>query len=295
MPYRVYKKELRQLFGYVLPCHDELKVRELREYRAYYCGLCRCLKDSYGFTGQISLNYDMAFLGMLLTALYEPDVLVQDIRCIAHPAHRQMVKRSVYLEYAADMNILLSYFKCEDDWHDEHKILKALYGKMLLFKASKISRKYPEKAKIIKDGLKRLSDAEKSNCADIDYVAGCFGDICAAVFVYCSDEWAEDLKRMGYFLGKFIYLMDAYEDMEEDRKQHCYNPFLALDGGNIAQERVYQILLMMMSETGRAFERLPVIQNVEILRNIIYSGVWCRYECVKNKKAFPGQIGEKYE
>ena len=100
---------------------------------------------------------------------------------------------------------------------------------------------------------------------------------------------------MGYFLGKFIYLMDAYEDMEEDRKQHCYNPFLALDGGNIAQERVYQILLMMMSETGRAFERLPVIQNVEILRNIIYSGVWCRYECVKNKKAFPGQIGEKYE
>lgn len=245
--------------------------------------------------GQLSLNYDMAFLGMLLTALYEPDVLVQDIRCIAHPAHKQLVKQSDYLKYAADMNILLSYYKCEDDWNDEHKLLKALYGKMLLFKARKISRKYPEKAELIKSRLIKLSDAEKSNCADIDYVAGCFGDICAAVFVYCSDEWAKDLKRMGYFLGKFIYLMDAYEDLEEDRKKHCYNPFLAADSGNITQERVYQILLMMMSETGRAFERLPVVQNVEILRNIIYSGVWCRYECVKNKKAIPGQIGEKYE
>ena len=118
------------MFGYVLPCQDELKVRELREYRSYYCGLCRCLKESYGFMGQLSLNYDMAFLGMLLTALYEPDVLVQDIRCIAHPAHKQLVKQSVYLKYAADMNILLSYFKCEDDWHDEHKVLKALYGRL---------------------------------------------------------------------------------------------------------------------------------------------------------------------
>ena len=134
---------------------------------------------------------------------------MQDIRCIAHPAHKQLVKQSVYLKYAADMNILLSYFKCEDDWHDEHKVLKALYGKMLLFKARKVSRKYQEKAGIIKSSLIKLSEAEKNGCADIDYVAGCFGDICAAVFVYCSDEWAEDLRRMGYFLGKFIYLMVA--------------------------------------------------------------------------------------
>lgn len=286
------------MFGYVLPFQDELKVRELREYRAYYCGLCRCLKEGYGFTGQLSLNYDMAFLGMLLTALYEPDVLVQDIRCIAHPAHKHLVKRSVYLKYAADMNILLSYFKCKDDWNDEHKILKAMYGKMLLLKAKRVSREYPGKAEVIKDGLARLAEAEKSNCANIDYVAGCFGDICASVFVYCNDEWAEDLKRMGFFLGKFIYLMDAYEDMDKDRKKHCYNPFLAAGGGALTQDNAYQVLLMMMTEAGKAFERLPVIQNVEILRNIIYSGVWCRYECVKNKKdknAFSGQIGEKYE
>ncbi len=109
------------MFGYVLPCQDELKVRELRN-TGHITVACADALKSYGFMGQLSLNYDMAFLGMLLTALYEPDVLVQDIRCIAHPAHKQLVKKSVYLKYAADMNILLSYFKCEDDWHDEHKV-----------------------------------------------------------------------------------------------------------------------------------------------------------------------------
>lgn len=295
MPYRVYKKELKGLFGYVFPCQDELKVRELREYRAYYCGLCRCLKKSYGFMGQLSLTYDMAFLGILLTALYEPDITVQDIRCMVHPAHKHMVKKSFYLEYAADMNVLLSYYKCMDDWNDEHRLLKALYGRMLWFKGKKIARKYPDKSESIRKNLEKLAAAEKSNCSNIDYTAGCFGGICAAIFACHNDEWAEDLKRMGYFLGKFIYLLDAYEDMEEDKKRHCYNPLLASGNGEVTQEKAYQLLLMMMSEAGKAFERLPIIQNAGILRNIIYSGVWCRYECIKNKKAVPYKIGEKYE
>ncbi|MFG6394263.1 MAG: hypothetical protein K1W24_08845 [Lachnospiraceae bacterium] len=271
------------MFGYVLPFQDVLKVCELREYKAYYCGLCRCLKEGYGFTGQLSLNYDMAFLGLLLTSLYEPDIPIQTVRCIAHLAHKHMVKKPVYLKYAADMNILLSYYKCVDDWNDEHKILKALYGRLLWFKAKKVKKKYPDKAKTIKESLDKLAAAEKDGCSDIDYISGCFGEICAALFVCHNDLWADDLSKMGYFLGKFIYLLDAYEDMEEDRKKNCYNPFLAPENGNMTQERIYQILLMMMSETGRAFERLPVVQNAGILRNIIYSGVWCRYENVKDK------------
>lgn len=110
------------MFGYVIPRNDELKVRELREYRAYYCGLCSCLGSNYGFTGQLSLTYDMTFLCLLLSALYEPEISVQNIRCVAHPAHKHLSKQSVYTKYAADMNILLAYYKCMDDWKDEHKI-----------------------------------------------------------------------------------------------------------------------------------------------------------------------------
>lgn len=271
------------MFGYVIPRNDELKVRELREYRAYYCGLCSCLGGNYGFTGQLSLTYDMTFLCMLLSALYEPGISVQNVRCVAHPAHKHLSKQSVYTKYAADMNILLAYYKCIDDWKDEHKFLKAGYGKLLMNKVFKVIKKYPHKAQNIKRSLQKLAAAEKMNCSSIDYTAGCFGDICAGIFVCHNDEWAGDLRRMGYFLGKFIYLMDAYEDMEEDKKKNCYNPFLAARDVCITREEIYKILLMMMSEAGKAFERLPVVQNVGILRNIIYSGVWCRYECIKNK------------
>lgn len=275
------------MFGYVLPNREELKLRELKEYQAYYCGLCRCLKEKYGLPGQISLNYDMTFLGMLLTSLYEPNITEKDSRCIAHPAHKHLYKKSTYVDYAADMNILLTYYKCMDDWKDEHKLLKAGYGRILLYKGRKISQKYPDKAKKIKDGLSKLAMAEKDNCDDIDYVAGCFGDICAAVFVYKEDEWSQDLSRFGYFLGKFIYLIDAYEDLEKDREKGCYNPFIFMKNVNETKcdvntdDRIRQILIMMISEAGRAFERLPVIHNAEILRNIIYSGVWCRFETVR--------------
>jgi len=269
-----------------MPWQDELKVRELREYRAYYCGLCQCLRDGYGLAGQLSLNYDLSFLGMLLTALYEPDVTVKCCRCIAHPAHKHLAKQSVYVRYAADMNILLTYYKCMDDWEDEHKLVKAGYGRMLSGKAEEISRRYPGKAECIRKNLKKLSYAEKRMCRNIDYTAGCFGNICSVIFVYHNDEWASDLKRTGYFLGKFIYLIDAYEDMETDRKNKCYNPFLVMDGDNITKEKAYNILLMMISEASKSFERLPIIQNTGILRNIIYSGVWCRFygQGTDNKK-----------
>lgn len=88
----------------------------------------------------------------------------------------------------------------------------------------------------------------------------------------------------GIFLGKFIYLMDAYEDIEKDRKKGNFNPFLSMCGENGFDDEVYHILRMMMAECSRAFEKLPVLQNVDILRNILYSGVWCRYEMVKGKR-----------
>lgn len=135
------------MFGYVLPWQDELKVRELKEYRAYYCGLCRCLKESYGITGQISLNYDLAFLGMLLTSLYEPDITQEYTRCIAHPTHSHLSKQSIYVRYAADMNILLTYYKCIDDWEDEQNFIKAGYSRVLFNKCRKIIKKYPKKQK----------------------------------------------------------------------------------------------------------------------------------------------------
>lgn len=278
------------MFGYIIPNYDELKVRELKEYRQYYCGLCRCLKERYGIKGQITLTYDMTFLGLLLTSLYEPEITVKSCRCVAHPAKRHEYIQSEYLYYAADMNILLMYYKCLDDWKDEHKVIKASYAGLLKRAGSKVKEKYPDKAARIQDGLDKLSMAEKEKNPVLDEAAGYFGDICSSLFVYKKDEWSEDLSRIGYFIGKFIYLLDAYEDLEDDINGERYNPYIIMCKEDGFDEKVRQILVMMMSEVGRAFERLPILENVQILKNIIYSGVWCRYDAVCKKKMLDSGI-----
>lgn len=272
------------MFGYVVPNQGELKGKEFQEYRSYYCGLCRLLKKKYGICGQLSLNYDMTFLGLLLTSLYEPEVERDAVRCAAHPLEKHPVSKNCYLEYAADMNILLTYYQCMDDWQDERKVSKALYGGLLYRAGKKVSRKYPDKAAGIKSCLCRLNDMEKIQSTSLDQVSGLSGEICSLLFRFRKDEWAEELHRIGFFLGKFIYLMDAYEDLEDDLKKGNYNPFYADYQREDFEDWCCQILKMMMAEVGRAYERLPVVENAAIHRNIIYSGVWCRYQTIREKR-----------
>ena len=111
-----------------------------------------------------------------------------------------------------------------------------------------------------------------------------------------EDEWSENLRAFGFFLGKFIYLCDAYEDVEKDIKKGSFNPLKRRFESPDFEEECKTILTMMMSECCREFERLPILENVEILRNILYSGVWCRYEAVHEKRMRKqGTFGVKKE
>ena len=132
--------------------------------------------------------------------------------------------------------------------------------------------------------LEELSGLERKKVYDIDKTAGFFGEIMAELFVYRSDEWEEKLRRMGFFFGKFIYLMDAYEDIEDDLKKGCYNPLTELYKKDSFEEDCQQILKMMMAETSRVFEMLPILTDAEILRNILYAGVWTRYGQIRCRR-----------
>ncbi|HOO28351.1 MAG TPA: DUF5685 family protein [Lachnospiraceae bacterium] len=270
------------MFGYVIINKQEMKFKEYEKYRSYYCGLCRSLKEQYGFGGQISLSYDMTFIIMLLTALYEPDTAEGAAKCIAHPFEKHKTRRNLFTEYAADMNLLLTYEKCLDDWNDERKLLRKGYADSLLHRVKKIKRKYPGKAEVIRKELAEIREIEERNEKDIDLPAEAFGRIMAEILAYRPDEWEKDLRETGFYLGKFIYLMDAYEDMEKDEKTGNYNPFLLRE--QPVDDDAEQILLLMMADCSRAFERLPIVEDVEILRNILYSGVWCRYRLIREKK-----------
>ena len=144
--------------------------------------------------------------------------------------------------------------------------------------------RYPKKAEVIRAELSGLHEYEKENAEDLDTAAGCFGNIMAEIFACRQDEWEENLRITGFFLGKFIYLLDAYEDVEKDEKNGCYNPFSSRKGEEGFDDEVLQILRMMMAECSRAFEKLPILENTDILRNILYSGVWCRFESVRARR-----------
>ena len=156
---------------------------------------------------------------------------------------------------------------------------KALRGSFL-----KVAEKYPRQTRAVKEYLKKIHICEAEKSRDLDQAAGYTGEVLAKLYQFRDDIWKEDLGRLGFFIGKFIYLMDAYEDVEKDKKSGNYNPLVFLQETDGFEEAVERILLMMTAEASRAFEKLPILENVDILRNILYAGIWTKYEMLKRKR-----------
>jgi hypothetical protein len=123
---------------------------------------------------------------------------------------------------------------------------------------------------------------------DIDHAAGLTGAMLGQLFVWKEDEWEQDLYSVGFFMGKFIYLMDAYDDIEDDRRHGHYNPWLKMAEEDGFEDKAEEILNMMMSECSLAFERLPLVRDRELLRNVIYAGVWTRFTEKKRERNTEG-------
>ncbi len=277
------------MFGYVMVNKPELKIKDFETYQSFYCGLCKTLKKSYGKRGQITLTYDMTFLVLFLTALYEPQTYIKKVRCMIHPLIKHTIRVNEISEYAADMNILLTYYKLLDDWKDD-KSLKSLIASFVYRKrCNRMEDAYARQSKAVRNALQDLFECEKRQESNIDVVSRCFGELVEELFVYKEDEWEESLRKIGFFLGKFIYLLDAYDDLEEDKKKNHYNPFLLQKEVN-KQEYCKNILTLMMAECAKEFEKLPIIEEADILRNIIYSGVWMKYEQVNHRKETKNDI-----
>lgn len=273
------------MFGYVVINKPELKIKDFDEYRAYYCGLCKALKQQAGARGQMSLSYDMTFLAVLLSLLYEPEEREYLTRCMVHPVTKHRMKKNAMIDYVADMNLLLTGYKCRDDFTDEKNVMKACYGAMLHSSVRKIQNIYERQTHQVEKSLKELALLEKECNYDIDKLSACFGRLLEEIFVVREDEWETYLRKIGFYIGKFVYILDAYDDLEKDKKKGCFNPFIEKEKEEDFDEWVKQLLLMSAAEFAREFEKLPIVDNVDILRNIIYSGIWVRYEEVRKKRS----------
>ena len=273
------------MLGNIRVNRDELKVREFDAYRSYYCGVCQDLRENGGELSRLTLTYDMTFLAILLTSLYEPERSSELRYCLLHPGPKKLCVRTKYTSYAADMSVILCYHNLLDDWRDEKKQKSLLESRMLLRAYKKTAPKYPEQIRALRQYLKKLHAAEQEKSEDLDLAAGLTGDFFAKIFaVHPGDIWSGDLSAVGFYLGKYIYLLDAYEDLEEDEKTGNYNPLLKIRGREGFDDYVRELLTMMASGAAAAFERLPVVENVAILRNILYAGIWNKYYEVRNKR-----------
>jgi hypothetical protein len=163
------------MFGYIAANKPELKIREYERYHAYYCGLCKSLKHRRGFLGQLTLSYDMTFLGILLTSLYEPHTVSRKERCVVHPGARHVTAINDCVRYAADMNLLLAYYDLLDNWKDDRDVRCMVHAKTLAGAVTKIRSEYPRQAAAVDDYVRKLSDCESSNDMDIDHAAGLTG------------------------------------------------------------------------------------------------------------------------
>lgn len=266
------------MFGYIIANKPELKVKEFDLYQGYYCGVCKSLKTRYGNLKRLTLNYDLTFVALLLSSLDLSDSEITHENCLLHPTQKKKVIKDCYVDYASDMTILFSYFKCKDDWMDDRKKSAWVLQKALQNSYHKVEKLYPEKTKKILEELEKLDQLEKNNCENIDEVANCFGNVMGEVLCFHNNEWHSVLRRIGFALGKFIYLMDAYDDIEEDEKKNEYNVLLKYKAKEDFDKWAYEVLSIQMEDMLDAYEELPIVENDDLLRNIICSGVWTKYQ-----------------
>ncbi|MEE3392743.1 MAG: DUF5685 family protein [Lachnospiraceae bacterium] len=210
------------MFGYVTVDVDELKVKEMKVYRSFYCGLCHRLTSKYSPAASLLVNYDLTFLCILLSGLYDNKTRVDKKRCLVHPAVKRPVRQNEFTDYAADMTIILMYQKLLDDAHDDRSLVKGA-GAFALKKAYRKAKKaHPECSERIECDLKRLYRLENRN-GHIRELADLFGDITGILF-RSGGEWDDETYELGFHLGRYIYITDAYDDIFKDMKKGEFNP-----------------------------------------------------------------------
>lgn len=278
------------MFGYVTIFRKELDEAALDCYQSYYCGLCDALGRRYGVPGRMALSYDMAFTAMLLSALYEPDTAVTQGRCLPHPLRARPRAANEFLDYAADMTVALAYYNYMDDWQDDHRRASRLAADRLAVHLPEIRRRWPRQFRAIEEQLAALNALEGAGSHDLDALCNAFGALLGAVFACRDDAWRPLLEGMGRGLGGFIYLMDAYDDLNRDRRRGRYNALSELAAALPKKEfetRCHELLTLQMGLCARQFELLPILQDTgegKLLYNTIYAGVWCKYALVKRHR-----------
>ncbi len=274
------------MLGYVKAFKPELTFREYETYKAVYCTLCREIGHRYGATRRMFLSYDFTFLALILMAVDGDAPKYEQKKCVCNPLKKCHFCSGEHSEitYAAAVTMALCEYKAADDISDEG-FLKSYTGRLihpLLKKSAKRAYKeFPELENIISKYKKGQAEAQAGG-GSIDRAAEPSATALGEIFCLAAKTQAQKriLYRLGYCLGKWIYLLDSGEDIEEDIKRCNFNPlkekFLAedkTDAKTFAKDYLTPNLRVCEVECQKAFELLGVKNYKTLLENILYLGL----------------------
>ncbi len=286
------------MFGYVKPYKPELKVKDYEIFKAYYCGLCRTIKEHFGNIPRLSLNYDMTFVALLLDGMNEtPGVFYIDT-CLIHPLKKRMIiKYNKALVYSAYLNVALTYYKLCDDVTDDKAIKNHIYRYVFKRYKNNFSKKYEELDRTLAKRLNELSIYERDlSFTSLDEISEPFSRLTAEVIsAFYEEEGSietQSLHELGYNLGKWIYLMDALDDLKEDMEKNKFNPISAVFNKNslpfedfyiTIKDRIEFNILTCANKVFDNYKKLKVFKNNDIIDNTIRLGLMDRYNLIEKK------------
>lgn len=284
------------MFGYIKPEVPDLRVRDNELYKAYYCGLCRAMGAHICRGSRFTLSYDLVFLSIVRSAAAEETPIIAKRRCMAHPLKkRAYVKCTPSLEYSARASAILTYYKVSDDIADT-KGVKRVVKKTLRPYAARCRKKagLEELDRFIKSELDALQTLESSN-GGAEECADCFGRLLGRVFSYSfGDKDTERiLEAFGYHIGRWIYFVDAADDLEKDKKKGEFNPFAAYDP--LPAEEIRLATNIDLDEAKKALDLISFKNKdlFDIIENIIYIGMPGTAEKILSRVSAPEKEGDK--
>ena len=278
------------MFGYIKIHKPELKVKHYEAYKGVYCSLCKTLKKEYGVLAPLTLNYDFTLLAITRLAFSKECCGFKDSRCAFNPLKKckQCVNGNEELKYSAAAAMIMCYHKVKDNIADS-SFVKGLISRMIkpyfALKRKKAMKNYPALDEFISRAMSEQADVEKRGNAGIDASAHPSAKAMGEILCYGFDgEIKEKLNRFGYIAGRWVYLMDALDDMESDRKNKEYNVFNNIDNEKQATENAVAVINLTAAQLAHEFETMKPARFGEILDNIVIDGTFISMQNVLDKK-----------
>lgn len=267
------------MFGYIRAYKPELRVKEFEMYKAIYCTLCKRLGKNYGVLARLTLSYDFTFIALLDLSLKEGCIETKRKCCAFNPLKKcnYCKETGSEFDFSSAAAMIMLYYKIEDNITDEKGIKRLGYLAIKPFFSSaykKAKVKFPYIDEIMAEYIKEQSAFEKEKIYDADRAADPTAKALAGLFELLSDDATQKriLNRLGYSLGRYIYLIDAVADLEKDKKSGNYNPYFSVPDEEIKQRAMAQLNLTA-AQAQSAFELLDIYKFRDILGNIVYLGL----------------------